>query len=1464
MYMAGGKVAEVQLIFQGVDQVSDVAKQIARSLEDVNKAAENGGEGTSALNEAIGQFAKVAAVAVGAATALAAAVGACVMSAAANEVQMVRLEAAVQASGQSWEKVGGTVTQFVEDSLMPMARSFEDVSGGLGLMTLMTGDYEKAMALLPIAANVAAGRQLDLSTAIKLVGFAAQGNYSLLKRYNITISETATPMEALMAIQKAYAGQTEAFANTFQGAMNRVGIAIDRVQEAVGGVFLSTMTGALNSAATAITGFIPTAVQMATSLMAVFQQIAASVNAALPTINSVIAATGAVIKILASDIVGVLAQAFATLGGIVASAAGFFTGTLLPAVASVAGFISSNFVPILAGLATSLILVAATIYGPVVAAITTMVNALIVAGTVVVSQAAIAIASTLATIAPYVLVGAAVALLVKMVIDNWEAIKQSTANLVEVMTTLFEGYKEYIANSFIGKIFEWLRDAFGKLLGWVGELMQMCGFDVSKIAEDFNKLPGVVRENIAKIGEKVAGFGKTVWETGRVVIGSVGDQIAEWQRYYNTISVVASAAAATANNMGVAGAGASNRPGTTPPATAAAPLPIDWSRFDFGTGAATAAVKEKAGEVTKDIASLIKDLLTDIQGILEVLGTEFPDLKTPLTKWLDKLIEISQIVADYMSRPGMAEMAQNLKDKIKPILDNWKAGIESLGTILKTVQTVVETEAITIGEVKTSVTKWLDKLFSVTQEVGGWINKNAATLPQMVEWFKKDLAPILTNWAEGIKPLSDLLSTIKSVSDVTAEPLKGVEASIGQLFDRMVEVMNAVKSRMNETKTWQSYIDDFKKRFTPILTSWAEAIKPLGDLFSTIKNVLDVTSEKAKPVLLSVDTFFDNIRDVVNEVTSYVGGPDGNKINSMLLAWGKAGDAASIAGMIAAWAEKLKPLGELFTVIQGILDSTAVAVAGVKMSVSAFFNNLLEVVNQVSDYIWGGEGNKLDSMITAWGGTGADDKSSINAIIGRWVKAIEPLGALFTAVQGVLDSTAAPVGKVKLSIQTFFDNVKKIMSAVADYVKDDWKALRPGNISLASLMNTFDPEGPLGTTIATWNKNLGPLGTLLSTGSSILDTASKPTAMVQMSIENFFTNLKSIMEAVTGWVGRSGKDFEDYLIEFAATTGVTLAAWNEGLKPLSDLLSTGASIVQTLSGEFLQATVDVGVLLNNMLAYEYGVAGWIATQDAKFGEGGFAAEAERLVGIIEAPIAAMQTALGPIKELLSTAEELSKIKVADITSVMSTVVIPALTAMINGLSDVAALMEKNPDTSGSLINANAWGVAIGVNIANGLTAQNGPVLLAAQTLVGQVALALNAMSQPLYTGGYNIGVDVGQGIVDGLNSQLGQVAAAAGNLAAASISGVEAPLDIASPSKVMEQLGAQAGAGFWQGLANSNGGGLPGGATPGGLAQGMGSITLHVLLEGAANGAQDVTIDLNRAEMSAKELYVRAALKGGV
>ena len=114
----------------------------------------------------------------------------------------------------------------------------------------------------------------------------------------------------------------------------------------------------------------------------------------------------------------------------------------------------------------------------------------------------------------------------------------------------------------------------------------------------------------------------------------------------------------------------------------------------------------------------------------------------------------------------------------------------------------------------------------------------------------------------------------------------------------------------------------------------------------------------------------------------------------------------------------------------------------------------------------------------------------------------------------------------------------------------------------------------------------------------------------------------------------------------------------------------------------------------------------------------------------------------------------------------------------------------------AITGARTSGQTIGQNFASAISSKSGAVSGASRRLVSAVRSALSNVST------YQYGVYIGQGLANGIWSQLGNVRAAANALVAQAERAIMAKAMIHSPSKLTYQLGKYFGEGFTNGIKN--------------------------------------------------------------
>lgn len=216
----------------------------SKGMRELNKTAKNLGKTASTLNAPFAAAAKGFAIAAGAAVVVGGAMFAAAKAAGEEDASIARLNATITANTKITDKQRKEMDAAIE-TRQGLAFSDDALRDSLARLIPRTGDVTKAVKLQATAMDFARLRGVDLSTASDLIGKVYSGNIGILSRYGFAVDKNTTKQEALAMIQKAAAGQAEAYGQTTQGAMESIQISIDNMVEDIGRVVLPILAEVL-------------------------------------------------------------------------------------------------------------------------------------------------------------------------------------------------------------------------------------------------------------------------------------------------------------------------------------------------------------------------------------------------------------------------------------------------------------------------------------------------------------------------------------------------------------------------------------------------------------------------------------------------------------------------------------------------------------------------------------------------------------------------------------------------------------------------------------------------------------------------------------------------------------------------------------------------------------------------------------------------------------------------------------------------------------------------------------------------------------------------------------------------------------------------------------------------------------------------------------------------------------------
>lgn len=228
------------------DNASQTIEQVAGKTEEFgDRAAGGAGKAQSGFSKFGSTLKSMTPIVLGVGAAIVGGLALAVNAARGAEEQMARVDAILRTMGEAGSKAKSKILE-VSGSLVKLGFDDEDAAESMAKLFQRTKDVTEAQDLLSLSADLARAKQMDLGSATDLVGQVLAGNGRVLKQFGIDIKDAATPMEALAELQKKVAGQSEAYANTFNGQMDRLKVVWGNLLEEIGAPLLGFLTKALD------------------------------------------------------------------------------------------------------------------------------------------------------------------------------------------------------------------------------------------------------------------------------------------------------------------------------------------------------------------------------------------------------------------------------------------------------------------------------------------------------------------------------------------------------------------------------------------------------------------------------------------------------------------------------------------------------------------------------------------------------------------------------------------------------------------------------------------------------------------------------------------------------------------------------------------------------------------------------------------------------------------------------------------------------------------------------------------------------------------------------------------------------------------------------------------------------------------------------------------------------------------
>lgn len=1335
--MASGAELALAMIMTLKDEASGKLKDLGKAAVDADKKA-GGLKATFDKLSGVGKTVLLGGIgaAVGAIGGLTAGLMVAGKAAAEEQEGIAKLGAAVSATGADWATAEGAIEAYLDAELKRTALDDGDGREAISRLTTATGDYTKALELMPLAQDLARAKGIDLASASEIVGKVAQGNVGILGRYGITLEKGASATEALGEMQARFGGQAEAWGKTVEGSQQRASIAWGNIKETIGGAVLPVLATFAERSAELAQRIMPMVASAAETLGPILAGIATFVTEA-------IASFGGLGDVPWEDILppSLVDTAYA-ISEALDSISAWWDDKGKPAFDMIAGFVSENIQPIMIGLAAVL----ASVVVPA------FISWAIAAGT-----AAIA---TLAAIAPFVALAALVALLAKAWIKDWGGIR-----------TFLTNFYEQSLKPIIQQIIKWFQENIPRAIEtvskfWKETLLPAIRTVVEWIKTDLvpilQKIWDWLATNIPNAIKTVSGFwNDTLLPAIKAVWAFINDPLLP---LFKSIVDFMDAAFSLA-------------------LTALAGL---WENVLL-PAIQTAAnwIKDNVLPVLQDIAKWVNDnVVPALQKFADILNGA---LKTALTWVHDNLIK--PLIVSLEKMPGILDkvtgwfgtMAGKL-DALKDKLPAWltpgsptplETGLKGIAETLTKVIPLIEDMADALVSVSEAAPS--------TENLPGWM----AGFKQMIEAMVSMLGSLYDS-PKG--PRANAINLAKNL----AKELSGVVAAISDAADALKSLgtVDFTKLGAKTIDSFITFIHDLLFQIKEEAATWGKSEAEVKAQFALARKLVDQILDLVRivePAVAAMAALGD--LKVVSDLETKAGYlADAlhaflNKLNYLAGKW--ANTALETAVKFATAAREV-----VSVVVPAVEALTAMVEFVVVQDLEAKANDLAAGINTML--------NKLNYLALRWKGTALDDavkfSAAVRDVVGIVQAAVDALAALaeYKPVQGL-------TAKIEMLLAQLGEVIANLAMEAAAWKSQGWEAaiafseavgkvvgmIKPAIDALAGLAE-YKPVQNLTTTLEWFLMQLGDVlaeiayqaeawvsqgweaairfseavskivGMIKPAIDALLALVDyKPSKKMLSAIQNWSLDLYDLIDELIYLAGAFAVEAVEAAAKFATSVGTMVAF----IKPALEAL--GALAKYTAAKGFVKAFMAFRTDLNMALAELLALAqGWDETNLALV---------EAFAVSVKSVVVSVSTAIETLAKVLGYKGMDARKAMQALETDLNNVLI-ALGRITNNLSGEPGVGRANAFRI--MAEAIAEALNTGLGVFSGLStggagtsaaaALTGFAVAAQQSMADAVAAvkaALRALlsafaSSPLVSVAHGLGQAMGAAIVRGLREKI--------------------------------------------------------------------------------------------------------------
>ena len=161
-------------------------------------------------------------------------------AAAEDEQSTMRLQQAIKNLGGDYSAHIAAVNDAISAG-QKKAFTDDETRDAMVKLTAATGDTDEALKRLAVAQDLARGANIPLADASKLLGKVTDDNLQVFKRMGITLPDVANEADVLAAVQKKFAGQSDAYAQSTAGQFAILQDRMSEAKETIGANLLPVM-----------------------------------------------------------------------------------------------------------------------------------------------------------------------------------------------------------------------------------------------------------------------------------------------------------------------------------------------------------------------------------------------------------------------------------------------------------------------------------------------------------------------------------------------------------------------------------------------------------------------------------------------------------------------------------------------------------------------------------------------------------------------------------------------------------------------------------------------------------------------------------------------------------------------------------------------------------------------------------------------------------------------------------------------------------------------------------------------------------------------------------------------------------------------------------------------------------------------------------------------------------------------